>query len=77
MGCHTYLGGNPVLFSEWAKAQIGHARIEMLAERHRTVLKNPKQYEKDIAAHYKAEWETLCKKRFQGQTGRIEFLSYW
>ena len=34
-GCHQFLGGNPVIFSKWARMKLGVARFNRLASLHR------------------------------------------
>lgn len=75
-GCHQRLGANPYIFSEWARAHLGGGRITILHERHLQIWKKPKGYEKEIAAHYKAEYERMKALRDQGVTGRIEFTAF-
>lgn len=64
-------------FAEWARSALGNAKFEMLRERHRAVIKYNKALEREIAAHYKAQWEGLMQERYAGKTGRLEFESFW
>ena len=75
--CHLHLGSNPVLFSDWARRTLGDGRFEMLAERHRAAIKWSKALDAEIAAHYKQEHAAQVARREQGETGRIEFASFW
>jgi hypothetical protein len=50
--------------------------MEIVREKARSIVKIPKSEEKEIAAHYKAEFERMQKMRANGVTGRIEFDNY-
>jgi len=76
--CHFYLGGNPVIFHQWAEAQIGPGIIEILSEKRNNVdlAKSIKKAARDVAAHYRKEYERMKEMRATGVTGRIEIKGY-
>ena len=75
---HFHLGGNPVLFSRWAEEQLGSGCIERLIEKKNdtNLAKLVKKNLKDVAKHYKQEYERMRQLRAEGVTGRIEFAGY-
>jgi hypothetical protein len=50
--------------------------FEALARRHQQAIKHTRKREKDVARHYKAEWENLMRRRDAGESGRLEFEGY-
>lgn len=77
-GCHMYFTGEPLEFAEWTKKQIGQGIIDIISEKKRDTLlaKINKKSIKEIAKHYKAEFERMRELRKEGQTGRIEIVAY-
>lgn len=77
-GCHSYLGGNPVIFRNWAINEIGEGAIELLTEKHNNInlAKDIKKNLKDVAAHYKKEHERLMQLRADGAVGKLEVIGY-
>ena len=67
-GCHNHLGGNPVIFSQWALGVLGSDEIERLtALRLDTyTAKLIKKNIKDVAKFFKSEHEKMVKMREQG-----------
>jgi len=51
--------------------------VEMLRERRNSIYKLAKGELKDISRHYRNELKTMQEKRNNGETGRIEFLSWY
>jgi len=50
--------------------------IDLLMEKKNLKFKVPKGEEKDIAKHYKAEFEKIMQQRADGVGGHIDFMSY-
>lgn len=48
--CHTYLGGNPVIFTEWAGNYLGGTELDALRDRAMSVVKITDRDKKAIAA---------------------------
>ena len=74
--CHQWFGGNPLDATQWLTETLGQGHIDLLREKRENIVKVSKLEEKDIAKHYREELKTLEKKRAEGVTGRIEFVSY-
>jgi hypothetical protein len=77
-GCHSFLGDNPHIFTEWVKAKYGEERYNKLviASNDIGVGKRYVRNEKEIAKHYRSELERMLDLRSQGVTGRIEFTDW-
>lgn len=75
-GCHVRLGGDPVLFTDWIRKYLGETRFDMLRDRHNQSVKISKVEEKEIARHYKAQYEFLLEKRSQGVTGYLDLVAW-
>ncbi len=69
--------GNPADHVLWVTEQLGEGMMEILRERRNSIYKLAKGEEKEIAAHYRNELKTMEAKRADGETGRIEFLSWY
>ena len=74
--CHQRLGGNPLDFARWIENHLGEAGAEILRDKHHGIAKIPKAEEKQIAAHYRAQYVRIVQAREQGAEGRVEFESY-
>lgn len=78
VGCHDYLGKNPLEFDRHFLEVRGEGQKELLMEKVReTKLKIPKTEEKLIAKHYREQLEEMDQKRKDGVTGWIEFVDYF
>ena len=77
-GCHQKLGSNPDYFRLWAVNKVGQGMIDILREKREDInlAKLFKKNEKEVAKHYKAEYERMLEKRNDGETGRLEFEDY-
>jgi hypothetical protein len=49
MGCHSYLGGNPVLFTEWAEGYLGADTMQAIREEAMAVQKLTEADKRGIA----------------------------
>ena len=74
--CHQRLGGNPVEFARWIRAKLGDGALEILEEKKNSIVKISKAEEKEIAAHYRKEFNRIQKLRDEGVTGWIEVESW-
>ena len=77
-GCHQRLGSNPYDFTKWVTDTIGEGALEMLIEKRNDInaAKMIKKNLKDVAAHYKLEFEGLQARRAGGDSGILTFNSY-
>ena len=77
-GCHQKLGSNPDDFRLWAVNKVGQGMIDILREKREDISRAKifKKNEKEVAKHYKTEYERMLEKRNDGETGRIEFQDY-
>ena len=74
---HLYwFHSNPLESSAWVREQLGEEMYDILIEKSNQIFKMAKGEEKEIAKHYKEEYEKIKKKRQDGIIGRIEFISY-
>lgn len=74
--CHQWFGGNPVESGQWVTELMGEGAMELLIEKKNSLIKVSKLEEKEIARHYKREHAELLQRRKDGETGKIDFLSY-
>ena len=77
-GCHQRLGANPDDFRRWVAERIGEGMIDVLREKREDIglAKSIKKNLKDVAKHYKAEYERLKSKRLEGEMGELEVFEY-
>jgi hypothetical protein len=59
-------------------ARVGEGMIEILREKRDDIglAKSIKKNLKDVAKHYKAEYERLKEERMRGERGKLEIMSY-
>ena len=78
-GCHQKFEGNPHIFMMWKSEQLGGLLYDILIEKSQDIMigKQARREKKEIAAHYKAEFEKMQAKRASGKVGRIEFTGYF
>ena len=78
MGCHSYLDGHKIQFKEFFIRKRGQFAYDVLVEKcHDPMIgKQNRREVKEIAAHYKAEYERIMKLRSEGETRRIEVVGY-
>ncbi len=78
MGCHEYLDDNHHFYSEWKRSQLGDL-YDLLVEHANDINRGRVAHKeiKQIAEHYKHEYEYLLEQRAKGITGRIEFADYF
>ena len=59
MGCHLYFTGRPLEFKAWIAERMGDGDLEDLGIRAREPGRAAKRRKKEIAAHYKAEFDRM------------------
>jgi len=74
--CHQYLGGNPIIFYNWARDYLGDEVIEMLEKKHRVIVKLTKTDKNDMYAFMRCEYNRMLDDRANGEQGRLNFLGY-
>lgn len=75
--CHKYWWhSNPMEAALWMEKKLGEELYEVLREKGNKIYRLAKGEEKEIAKHYKEQYEQMIKKRLNGTTGRIEFVSW-
>ncbi|SEH06500.1 hypothetical protein [Candidatus Venteria ishoeyi] len=57
--CHQWYGGNPVDSGAWVENEIGEGVIMVLREKMNLRIRVSKLEEKEIARHYKQQYENL------------------
>lgn len=78
-GCHQKFEGNPHAFMMWKSEQLGGFVYDILIEKSNDIVlgKQARREKREIAAHYKAEFERMRELRLQGKVGRINFQGYF
>lgn len=74
---HKRYGSDPIEGVAWLEEYLGEGVMEILKEKKAHKIKIPKAEEKLIASHYKAELAKLLERRESGETGKLNFLSYF
>lgn len=77
-GCHQYLGANPILHTEHKIEQIGQGAYDILLEKanNTNLGRLAKRETKDIAAHYRREFQRLHQLRLGGALGSLTVHSW-
>jgi len=72
------MGSNPYDFAKWVEAEIGEDFVEILIEKRNDISagKMIKKNLKEVAAHYKLEYEGLKARRAAGEKGKLSFTCY-
>lgn len=78
-GCHQKFESNPHNFMTWKLEQLGDHLYDILIEKSNSLMlgKESRQSKKEIAAHYKEEFERMRELRNNGKVGRINFQGYF
>jgi len=74
--CHQWFGGSPADSGYWVTELLGEGHMELLRQQRDCRVKVSKLEEKDIAKHYKSEYEKLLRRRADGESGKLDFESY-
>lgn len=69
MGCHTFLGGNPVEFTAWAREELGEEVLEALGAKLRIITRYRHSDLAEIRDHYRDQFKELKNQRERGKTG--------
>ena len=62
--CHQHYGANPVAFTEWLTSYLGKGHMDLLVEKKNSVMKTNDALRKEIARHYKEEYEKCAEDPF-------------
>ena len=75
--CHQQFESNPHKHTDWKKERLGNL-YDILIEKSNNITlgKQARQEKKQMAAHYKKEYERMRESRANGAIGRIEFQGY-
>ena len=73
---HQWFGANPADSAVWLEETLGEGHIQLLREKRDSRVKIPRSEEKAIATWYKNEHDKLIDRRMNGETGKLDFLSY-
>ncbi|CAN8141902.1 Bacteriophage Lambda NinG protein [uncultured Thiomicrorhabdus sp.] len=68
--CHRWAHDYPYESGDWIKSNLGKGAFELLMEKRNEYVKIPKAEEKEIAKHYRQEFNLMV------ETGSKEFTSY-
>ncbi len=74
--CHSWYGGNPADSGRWIESELGEGAIAILREKRDSGVKVSKLEEKDIAKHYRKEYQAMKDRRANGETGVLDFESW-
>ena len=77
-GCHQRLGSNPDDHRQWMVNKVGEGMINILRDKREDIglAKSIKKNLKDVAKHYKAEYERLKSLRMAGEKGPLDIIEY-
>jgi hypothetical protein len=78
MGCHAYFEANPHEFVEWTQEKLNGSYDSLLAaSRDVSIGKNARKAKKQIATHYRKEYERMVGLRSAlGVARRIEVVNW-
>ena len=79
-GCHLFFSDRPIDWTSFVTRKLGVDTAEWLVTMSRQVFKPPlpkKVWEKEARTHYRQELKRMEKMRQDGETGYIDFASYW
>lgn len=77
--CHAVLEESPGEHTRFVESKLGEGLVDILIEKKHQVFKPPggwKKTEKEMAKHYRDEFNRMLIERASGVTGRLEFESY-
>lgn len=74
--CHVRFTRDPLEFASWVRKELGEGLEEIIRERARAPTRNGKEDKRNIAAHYRAEYQRLRALRKQGVSGKLQFLGW-
>ena len=75
--CHVQFEGNPHKHTEWKKERLGKFYDTLIEKSNSVTLgKQARQDRKEMAAHYKKEYERMLEQRSEGKVGRLNFTGW-
>lgn len=74
--CHQYLGGNPVLFEQWSRENLGSLVVDMLIEKHQRIIKLTKKDKVEMYKFMKEEYQRMLKIREYDNETILTFAGY-
>lgn len=74
--CHRWFGENPYESGKWLDNVFGAGYMRLLTDKKNAKIKVPKSEEKEIAAHYRKEFNRMRDLRTDRNVGWIDFESY-
>ena len=77
-GCHDRLGSDPLAFTDWVQERLGETGIQILKNRARNleIGRHTRRNQKEISAHYRAEFNRLEALRMDGNIKPLEVDAY-
>jgi hypothetical protein len=77
-GCHRYFTANPADYFNWKVKKIGLVRLGILEEKkdNPAFAKQARREEKEMAEHYIDQLAIMCRLRYAGETGWLDFIGY-
>jgi len=63
MGCHRWFHEQPTESGLWIRKLMGEKAYELLVEKKNQITKVSKTEEKEIAAHYRAEYKRMVAEK--------------
>ncbi len=75
-GCHEFLGGNPVLFEQWARKRLGNYTLDMLTEKHNRIIKLTKTDKIKMYEFMKSEFSRMQAIREYDHESILTFAGY-
>lgn len=76
--CHAKFEGNPHEFMTWKQGRLGQEKYDILIEKSNDIMlgKEARMSKREIADHFKSEFEKMMVHRNSGSIGRINFKGY-
>lgn len=56
---HMHFTANPIEFTRWLEKHLGHGHLDILREKKNTLMKTNKQLRREIAAHYREQFNHM------------------
>lgn len=75
-GCHSYLDRNPHKKIEWFEDHYGKQVTDVMREKSEDTKHGLKKLKKEIAAHYRAEYQKLLKNKGQNAEEKHTFCPF-
>ena len=75
-GCHRIVGGDLFEHKSLYFKVLGDDNFSALEEAKQKIVRKKDRPIKEIAAHYRKEYERMEALRFSGEIGRIDFAAY-